>query len=174
MAFTLAFHIILVPLGVSWSVMTLIDNYRGIKRNDPDAMLLAQRCNTNACPVGVTTQNPKLQRGLVVPDKAERVYAYHKNTVHAVAEFVAAMGLEHPSQLAPHHVFKRINAMQVASLDEIYQFLKPGQFLDGTGPERLQRYWNESTSAQFQFDPRQFDAEPHLYVRQFTDLRSAT
>ena len=34
MAFTLAFHIILVPLGVSWSVMALIANYRGIKRSD--------------------------------------------------------------------------------------------------------------------------------------------
>ncbi len=43
MAFTLAFHIILVPLGVSWSVMTLIANYRGIKHGDRDAMLLAQR-----------------------------------------------------------------------------------------------------------------------------------
>src|SRR6187401_3400163 len=43
MAFTLAFHIILVPLGVSWSVMTLIANYRGIKRNDAAAMQLAQR-----------------------------------------------------------------------------------------------------------------------------------
>ena len=43
MAFTLAFHIILVPLGVSWSVMTLIANYRGIKRDDQDAMLVAQR-----------------------------------------------------------------------------------------------------------------------------------
>jgi len=43
MAFTLAFHIILVPLGVSWSVMTLIANYRGIKRGDADALLLAQR-----------------------------------------------------------------------------------------------------------------------------------
>src|SRR6188474_4000129 len=43
MAFTLAFHIILVPLGVSWSVMTLIANYRGIKHGDPQAMLLAQR-----------------------------------------------------------------------------------------------------------------------------------
>ena len=29
MAFTLAFHIILVPLGVSWAFMTLIANYRG-------------------------------------------------------------------------------------------------------------------------------------------------
>ncbi|MDP9144827.1 MAG: cytochrome ubiquinol oxidase subunit I, partial [Actinomycetota bacterium] len=29
MAFTLGFHIILVPLGVSWAAMTLIANYRG-------------------------------------------------------------------------------------------------------------------------------------------------
>ena len=43
MAFTLAFHIVLVPLGVSWSVMTLIANYRGIRHGDRDAMLLAQR-----------------------------------------------------------------------------------------------------------------------------------
>src|SRR5262245_16036361 len=43
MAFTLAVHIILVPLGVSWAFMTLIANYRGIKKNDPDALQLAQR-----------------------------------------------------------------------------------------------------------------------------------
>ena len=43
MAFTLMFHIILVPLGVSWSAMTLVANYRGIKRGDGDAMRLAQR-----------------------------------------------------------------------------------------------------------------------------------
>ena len=43
MAFTLAAHIILVPLGVSWAFMALIANYRGIKRNDADALELAQR-----------------------------------------------------------------------------------------------------------------------------------
>src|SRR4051794_39564805 len=43
MAFTLGFHIILVPLGVSWAAMALIANYRGIKHGDADAMLLAQR-----------------------------------------------------------------------------------------------------------------------------------
>jgi len=43
MAFTLAFHIILVPLGVSWAAMALIANYRGIKHDDADALLLAQR-----------------------------------------------------------------------------------------------------------------------------------
>lgn len=43
MAFTLAVHIILVPLGVSWAFMTLIANYRGIKHGDADALRLAQR-----------------------------------------------------------------------------------------------------------------------------------
>src|SRR6187455_2494182 len=43
MAFTLAAHIILVPLGVSWAFMALIANYRGLKRNDAAAIQLAQR-----------------------------------------------------------------------------------------------------------------------------------
>ncbi len=43
MAFTLAFHIVLVPLGVSWACMTLIANFRAIRRDDHAALLLAQR-----------------------------------------------------------------------------------------------------------------------------------
>jgi len=43
MAFTLAFHIILVPLGVSWAFMTLIANYKALRRDDADALRLAQR-----------------------------------------------------------------------------------------------------------------------------------
>src|SRR3954462_6305259 len=43
MAFTLAAHIILVPLGVSWALFALIANYKGIKRGDAAALKLAQR-----------------------------------------------------------------------------------------------------------------------------------
>jgi cytochrome d ubiquinol oxidase subunit I len=43
MAFTLAAHIILVPLGVSWAFMALVANYRAIKKDDADALVLAQR-----------------------------------------------------------------------------------------------------------------------------------
>jgi cytochrome d ubiquinol oxidase subunit I len=43
MAFTLGFHIILVPLGVSWAFMTLIANYKGVKHDDKDAVVLAER-----------------------------------------------------------------------------------------------------------------------------------
>jgi cytochrome bd ubiquinol oxidase subunit I len=43
MAFTLAVHIILVPLGVSWAFMILIANYRAVRHDDRAALLLAQR-----------------------------------------------------------------------------------------------------------------------------------
>jgi cytochrome bd ubiquinol oxidase subunit I len=43
MAFTLGFHIIIVPFGVAFTAITMIANYRGIKYGDADALLLAQR-----------------------------------------------------------------------------------------------------------------------------------
>jgi cytochrome d ubiquinol oxidase subunit I len=43
MAFTLGFHIILASLGVAFPAMMLIANYRGIRHNDDDALLLARR-----------------------------------------------------------------------------------------------------------------------------------
>src|SRR5882672_5464888 len=43
MAFTLGFHIILASLGVAFPAMMLIANYRGLKHDDADALLLAKR-----------------------------------------------------------------------------------------------------------------------------------
>jgi cytochrome bd ubiquinol oxidase subunit I len=43
MAFTLGFHIILVPFGVAFTFITMIANYRGLRRGDAEALLLAQR-----------------------------------------------------------------------------------------------------------------------------------
>lgn len=43
MAFTLACHIILVPLAVAWSFIALVANAIGVFRKDSDALLLAQR-----------------------------------------------------------------------------------------------------------------------------------
>jgi cytochrome d ubiquinol oxidase subunit I len=43
MAFTLGFHIILVPFGVAFTAITMIANYRGIRHGDAQALLLAQR-----------------------------------------------------------------------------------------------------------------------------------
>jgi len=43
MAFTLGFHIILVPFGVAFTFLMLVANYRGIRRGDAHALLLARR-----------------------------------------------------------------------------------------------------------------------------------
>src|SRR5215210_1586987 len=43
MAFTLGFHIILVPFGVAFTFLMLIANFRGIRRGDETALLLARR-----------------------------------------------------------------------------------------------------------------------------------
>lgn len=52
----------------------------------------ALRCNTNACPTGITTQNKELMKGLVVTDKSDRVYHFHRNTLHGCMELLAACG----------------------------------------------------------------------------------
>ena len=52
----------------------------------------ALRCNTNTCPTGVATQDKMLMKGLVVSDKSERVFHFHRNTLHAANELLAAAG----------------------------------------------------------------------------------
>lgn len=52
----------------------------------------ALRCNTNACPTGVATQDKMLMKGLVVADKSERVHQFHRNTLRGVMELLAACG----------------------------------------------------------------------------------
>lgn len=43
MAFTLGFHIILVPFGMAFTALMLIAEYRGLRRGDDVALLLARR-----------------------------------------------------------------------------------------------------------------------------------
>lgn len=61
----------------------------------------AQRCDTNRCPTGVATQNPRLVRGLVVEEKKHRVANFHRHTVEAVLELMAACGVKRIEDLEP-------------------------------------------------------------------------
>ena len=59
----------------------------------------ALRCNTNSCPTGVATMKKQLVGGLVVEDKAERVYHFHRNTVKSIMEMTRAAGRSHPNEI---------------------------------------------------------------------------
>jgi hypothetical protein len=59
----------------------------------------ALRCNNNECPTGVATQNKMLMKGLVVREKFDRVYHYHKNTLHSANELLAATGKNNYSEV---------------------------------------------------------------------------
>ena len=89
----------------------------------------SRTCNTNRCPTGVATQDHLRQGALVVPDKAERVYNFHRLTLRALSEMLAAAGLEHPDQLMPYHLVRRVNATEVKQFSELHTFLKPGELL---------------------------------------------
>lgn len=52
----------------------------------------ALRCNTNDCPTGVATQDKMLVKGLAVTEKKDRVYYFHRNTLLAAMELLAACG----------------------------------------------------------------------------------
>ncbi len=110
----------------------------------------AQSCHTGQCPTGVTAQDPLRQRALVVPDKAERVTNFHHNTLHALAELVAAAGLERPSDLRPHHFLRRASSDRVISFAEQYDVLAPGQLLtDPTSAPRFHTAWKMASADSF-------------------------
>ena len=91
----------------------------------------AQTCHTGHCPTGVTTQDPVRQQALVVPDKATRVYNFHHETLHALKELVQAAGLQHPNEITPHHIVRRVNENDVRLLAKLLPNLQPGALLDG-------------------------------------------
>ncbi len=101
----------------------------------------SQSCHTDRCPTGVATQDPSRQRALVVADKAPRVRNFHANTLHALAELVAAAGLDHPSQLRPEHIFRRVSAHEVVSLAGLYPRLAEGALLEGCEDPRFADAW---------------------------------
>ena len=92
----------------------------------------SRSCHTNRCPVGVATQDPRRQRALVVEDKSDRVYHFHKNTLNALAEVVAAAGLDHPCQLRPYHFYLRSAPNMAIPGNMALDFLEPGELLEGT------------------------------------------
>ena len=110
----------------------------------------AQSCHTSRCPTGIATQDPSRWRKLDVPDKATRVHQFHRHTLEALRELLCAAGLEHPSELGPEHVLRRVSPVEVRSIAALYRFLEPGALLTGeTDHAVFREYWAAARSDTF-------------------------
>ncbi|WP_249729346.1 FMN-binding glutamate synthase family protein [Acidovorax sp. CCYZU-2555] len=117
----------------------------------------SQSCHTNKCPTGVATQDLLRQRALVVPDKAARVFNFHRNTLRALAEMLAAAGLTDPSQLQAKHLVRRMSATEIKLFSQLHVFLKPGELLTGeVQGEFYSRMWQVARADSF--EPHSEDA----------------
>lgn len=110
----------------------------------------SQSCHTGRCPTGVATQDPQRQTALIPEDKATRVYNFHRNTVKALKELLAAAGLEHPDQLGPEHIIRRVSSTEVRSLASLHRFVEPGELLRGVPEHPVFRiFWNSARADSF-------------------------
>jgi glutamate synthase domain-containing protein 2 len=122
--------------------------------------LQAQTCHTGQCPTGVATQDPMRQRALHVPTKAERVTRFHHNTLQALAELVGAAGLEHPGDLKPWHIVRRVSISEVRLLSNLLKYLGPGELLRGSeGMLVYKMYWPMADASSFTARAEQLEAK---------------
>ncbi len=115
--------------------------------------LQAQACHTGHCPTGVTTQDPVRQKALVVGDKAQRVYNFHQQTLHALKELLQAAGLNHPSEITADHIVRRGSDQKVQLLAQAILTQMPdgallGEDLSGLSPIYA-LYWPQAVAGNF-------------------------
>lgn len=96
----------------------------------------ALMCNTNQCPTGITTQDPKLTRGLVPEDKKVRVANYHATTLKNFAELLGATGVTETSNLKRSHIYRRVSLNSMITYEEIFPSIKVGSMLNNDIPEK--------------------------------------
>jgi len=82
----------------------------------------SMQCPYNVCPAGVTTHNERLQKGLVVEDKAKRVANYAHWVNHEVDLLAHSCGLANAREFRRSHVRIVQSAGHSLPMDEIYPY----------------------------------------------------
>lgn len=109
----------------------------------------AQRCHTNTCPTGVTTQDPARTRSLHVPSKAERVRNFHHATIASFLDITGAMGFSSPEQLRPEHINQRPESGPAGTYREFHPKVNTGDFLSNNIPAAYFADWKNANAHRF-------------------------
>ena len=109
----------------------------------------SQSCHNDRCPTGVATQDPDRMSALYVPDKAERVYRFHRSTLMTLAELTAAAGLEHPADFTVSHFARRVSPREIAGFEHLYPQLAAGELIAGSDDPRFRDAWKRARADTF-------------------------
>ncbi|MEM9160462.1 MAG: FMN-binding glutamate synthase family protein [Verrucomicrobiota bacterium] len=71
----------------------------------------ALQCGNNTCPIGITTHDPELQKGLVIESRAPRVANYVHHIEHDLQELLRATGCKSFSELSVENLFIPANTL---------------------------------------------------------------
>ncbi len=85
----------------------------------------AQKCHTDHCPTGVTTQRPRLVRGLDPGSKSERVRNYVVALRRDLLKVSEAVGVCHPALIGPDDVDLVDGLRSTEGIREVYGY-QPG------------------------------------------------
>ena len=117
---------LITPANVAWALAVGADfvvSARGFMF--ALGCIQALQCNKNTCPTGITTHDPKLQRGLDPADKAVRVANYVQNLNYEVGVIAHSCGVKEARQLKRHHArIVRPDGKSVP-LDQLYPPVQP-------------------------------------------------
>lgn len=116
------------PRGVAWALAVgadFVNSARGFMF--ALGCIQAMQCNKNTCPTGVTTHDPRLQRGLVPADKSERVAHFVANMEKEVAMIAHSCGVAEPRGLTRRHARIMVSEGRSISLEELYPQPQPRQ-----------------------------------------------
>ena len=109
------------PANVAWALCVGAD-FVSSARGFMFALgcIQALQCNKNTCPTGITTHDKKLQKGLNVNTKSERVNNFVNNLVHEVCVISHSVGVHSPRELQRIHARLVIHDGRSVPLDELY------------------------------------------------------
>ncbi len=96
---------LITPSEVAWALCNgadFVNSARGFMFSL--GCIQALKCNKNTCPTGITTHNPKLQKGLNPQDKAVKVANYCHNMIKEVEMIAHSCGVDEPRKLSRAHV----------------------------------------------------------------------
>ena len=96
---------LIVPSKVAWA-LALGADFVVSARGHMFALgcIQALQCNKDTCPTGITTHNERLQRGLDVADKAQRVANYNKYIHYGAGLIAHSCGVFSARELGRQHV----------------------------------------------------------------------